>query len=242
MFYVDLFSGSGLDKVKAKNYILIGSPFISVLNHKDRFTKFFFCEENADYKIALELRLNALGIKNKEIYTNCNFDIDEIIQNIKEYKDSYTFFFIDPYSTEFEWSSMKKVLIFYSDILYTFMTNEIERIREAAFADSSKKQPTLEKIYGDNSWKDKEKTSVQIYKENILKIRPNGIVESINIGDRYDLIFVTNKTKGNNKWMQGIIQAKKEIEKNSKEAVRISLSKFFEGQKDLASFFNIKKI
>ena len=32
------------------------------------------------------------------------------------------------------------------------------------------------------------------------------------------------------------------IEKNSKEAVRISLSKFFEGQKDLASFFNIKKI
>lgn len=88
----------------------------------------------------------------------------------------------------------------------------------------------------------KTKTSVDIYKENILKIRPNGIVESINIGDYYDLIFVTNKTKGNNKWMQGIIQAKTEIEKNSKEAVRISLSKFFEGQKDLESFFNIKKI
>lgn len=72
MFYVDLFSGSGLDKVKQKNYILIGSPFISVLNHKDKFTKYFFCEENSDYRTALESRLNVLGISNKEIYEDCN--------------------------------------------------------------------------------------------------------------------------------------------------------------------------
>ena len=241
MFYVDLFSGSGLDRVKTKNYILIGSPFISVLNHKTQFTKFFFCEENTDFRNTLELRLDSLQIKNKEIYKDCNFDIDEIIRKIKEYPDSHIFFFIDPYSTEFEWNSMKKILSTYSDVLFTFMTRPIERIREASFAQSGKKQPTLLRIYGDDSWNNKTKSSVDIYKENILKIRPNGIVESINIGDYYDLIFVTNKTKGNNKWMQGIIQAKREIEKNSKEAVKISQSKYFEGQKDLASFFNTKK-
>ncbi len=241
MFYVDLFSGSGLDKVKKKNYMVIGSPFISVLNHKDKFTKFFFCEEDINYRQALELRLDSLEIQNKEIYKNCNSDIDEIIKNIKKYKDSYIFFFIDPFSTQFEWDSMKKVLATRSDILFTFMTSQIERVREQAFADSSKKQPTLKKIYGDDSWNNKDKTLVDIYKGNILKTRPNGIVESINIGDYYDLIFITNKTSGNNKWMQGIIQVKKEIEKNPKKAVEISLSKYFEGQQELASFFNIKK-
>lgn len=157
MFYVDLFSGSGLDRVKTKNYILLGSPFISVLNHSNKFTKFFFCEEDKNFRTALELRLDALGIKNKEIHTDCNLDIDKIIDDIKKYRDSHIFFFIDPYSTEFEWNSMKKVLLTYSDVLFTFMTKPIERIRGAAFAQSGKKQPVLLKIYGDDSWNNKNK-------------------------------------------------------------------------------------
>ena len=39
MIYVDLFCGSGLDRLKSKNDILIGSPLISILNHKSKFDR-----------------------------------------------------------------------------------------------------------------------------------------------------------------------------------------------------------
>jgi three-Cys-motif partner protein len=234
MYYVDLFSGSGLNKLRTKNDILIGSPFIAVLNHRKKFTKFIFCEQNSKYKEALDLRLKKIKVDNYAILPgNCNQIIDGIVHEIENSKKAHSFFFIDPYAMEFHWRSMVKVLKTYSDILFTFMTNSVNRAREAAFASPQKKTPALNNFFGDDSWKNPSKDVVEIYKSNILKIRPRGLIESIKIDTYYDLIFITNKTKGENKWMKGIIQAKKEIESNSKRAVQISLDKIKRGQKDL---------
>mgnify|MGYP001606046319 CR=1 FL=1 len=239
MFYIDLFCGSGLDRLKSKNDLLIGSPFIAILNHRLKFNSFFFCDNNKDYYTTLKSRIEVLGIPNTDISKeDCNLEIDKIIETIKKSKKSHSFFFIDPYSTEFNWASMNKVLKIYGDVLFTFMTPAINRIRDSAFAQSNNKTEVLDKFFGDKSWNNPAKDVVEIYKENILKIREKGLIESVRIADYYDLIFITNKTKKENRWMRGIIKAKKEIESNSKQAVKIALDKCKRGQKDLSTFWS----
>ena len=132
---------------------------------------------------------------------------------------------------------MSKVLKTYSDVLFTFMTPAINRIRDAAFAQPHNKTEVLDKLFGDKSWNNPKKDVVDIYKENVLKVRERGLIESVRIADYYDLIFITNKTKKENQWMRGIIKAKNEIETNSKQAVKITLDKLKRGQKDLNSFY-----
>src|SRR3989344_2023355 len=232
MIYVDLFCGSGLDRLKSKNDILIGSPLISILNHKSKFNKFFFCDNEESYCNALKSRIQTLNINNVQIYNeDCNEVIDKIISDLNKFKKPHSFFFIDPFSTEFSWNSMIKILKTYSDVLFTFMTPAINRIRDAAFAQPHNKTEVLDKFFGDKSWNDSSKDIVEIYKENILKVRGKALIESVRIADYYDLIFITNKTKKENQWMRGIIKAKKEIEANSKQAVKITLDKLKRGQK-----------
>jgi len=242
MIYVDLFCGSGLNRLKSQNDLLIGSPLVSILNHKSKFNKFFFCDNKDEYCSALQSRIQILNINNTKIYKgDCNKIIDQIISDIKKFKKPHSFFFIDPYSTEFSWNSMNKVLKTYSDVLFTFMTPAINRIRESAFAQPYNKTEVLDNFFGNKSWNNSLKDVVEIYKENILKAREKALIESVRIADYYDLIFITNKTKKENQWMRGIIKAKNEIEANSKQAVKITLDKLKRGQKDLESFFNIKK-
>jgi len=231
MFYADLFSGSGLNMLKSKKDLLIGSPFIATLNHKDKFTKFFFCEGKVEYNKALDSRLKCLNTNSYDIYPkDCNKVVDNILTEIKKFSRPHSFFFIDPYAMEFEWKSMKKVLENPCDILFTFMTNNVVRARKSAFSLPNNKTDILDKFYGNKLWKDRLKSEIEIYIENICKARPKAIIETVRIGSYYDLIFVTKRTKSENKWMRGIVQAKKEIEANS------TLDKLKRGQSDLSEF------
>jgi len=242
MYYVDLFAGSGINKIKNGRNFLIGSPLISALNHYDKYTKMFYAEKNPEYAKALQLRLKTLGKKNLEVFEGKYEDyLPNILTRINK-PDAYTFFFIDPHSTEFSWEHMQEILSTRSDILFTFMTTEINRA--AGFARSGLGgEEKLKNLFGDNSWSSAKSPEelVQIYKKNILKIRTNAVIKTIKVQSQqfnfyYHLFFITNKTKGQNPWIKAIDTVKKEIEKNSDAAVKMALRIINKEQTQLFQF------
>lgn len=244
-YYIDLFAGSGINKIKGKNDdFIIGSPLISSLNHADSYDSMIFCEKNPSYSEALNLRLKILKKNNliimKKEYELC---LNEIIKKVSD-KNTYSFFFIDPNSTEFSWDSMKKVLQVRSDIIFNFMTSEIFRAVGLAKAGISAGE-NLTRLFGDEAWNEAYDAEelIEIYKKNILKERPEAPIKTIKVKSKqfnfcYHLLFITNKTKGGNGWLRAIDKAKKEIESNSDIAVKNALDIIKKRQSELSQYCN----
>ena len=81
----------------------------------------------------------------------------------------------------------------------------------------------------------------EIYKENILKKRPNAPIRIIKVKSEqfnfcYHLFFITNETKGGNSWLIAIDKAKKEIEANSDVIVIKALDIVKKRQAELSQF------
>jgi len=135
-YYVDLFAGSGINKMKNKKDFLIGSPLIATLRYRNKFTKLFFCESDLSLFDSLKERLDYF--KEQKLLTfskNCNECLDDIIREINK-DQGYSFFFIDPHCMEFDWGSMKKVLNLRSDIVFTLMIFLSSTFISAIFASS----------------------------------------------------------------------------------------------------------
>lgn len=228
IYYVDLFAGSGINKIRNTTDFFIGSPLIAALNHANAYSELIFCEKNSQYAKALDLRLKTLDKNNLTIKQ----DYETCLSNILEKAGTphtYSFFFIDPYSTEFIWEAMEKILKVRSDIVFTFMTSEIYRAVGCAKAGYGG-EDKLDKLFGNQSWKKANNSEelINIYKEKILKTRLNAPILTIKIKSdefnfHYHLFFITNQTKGENQWLRAIDKAQKEIEKNSDVAVRTVL-------------------
>jgi len=241
-YYVDLFAGSGLNRMKNTKDILIGSPLIAALNHSNVYAKMVFCEKSERFSEALDLRMQSLGRNNlqvqKDKYENCLNDIIKLTRGNK----TYSFFFIDPYSMEFSWKSMSSILKVRSDIVFVFMTSEIFRAVGLAKVGGSKGEQ-LTKFFGNAKWASAKCADdlVNIYTQNIMEIRAEAPIKTIRIKSRrfnfcYHIIFITNKTKGGNKWLRAFDKAKKEIESNSDLAVLKTLDIVKKRQSQLTQY------
>jgi len=225
--YIDLFAGSGINRIGEKKDSFIGSPFIALFNHSNKFTRFIFCESNSTFYNALNKRIVALNFNNTILYPqDCCSQMDNILEGINGETNTYNFFFIDPYNTEFSWASMKKILNIRSDILLTFMTRTIWRdcCTEKATGHG---HLVLNRFFGDESWKKakNENDLIEIYKKNILNERGDAVtldtkINSSKGGFNYSLIFVTHRTSGGNPWLNPIKDAKNEIEKHTDISIK----------------------
>ena len=244
-YYVDLFAGTGINKMKEKEDFLIGSPLIvSLSNHSALYDEMIFCEKDDEYSEALNLRLAFLKKKNlvvmKQKYEDC---LDEILKRVNQ-RNTYSFFFIDPNCMEFAWIDMVKVLKSRSDIIFNFMTSEICRAVGLVKKERSQGE-SITRVFGDDCWKKAkcEEELVEIYKENILKERKEAPIRTIKIKSKkhhfcYHLLFITNKTKKGNQWLRAIDKLKKEIEAHSDKAVLLALDLVKKRQTDLFQFRN----
>lgn len=241
-YFIDLFAGSGINKIKDSEDFLIGSPLIASLKYFNGYDCLYFCEADKKLFSALESRVSSLKRENLKIKKeDCNVLLDQIIEEI-EGDLNYAFFFIDPHCMEFNWENMKKVLALRSDIIFTFMSSEINRA--LGYAQSGLGgDKRLTNFFGNNSWKkanDAEEL-LNIYKDNILKERPNAIIKTIKIQSTkfnfyYYLFFITNETKNKNPWLKAIDKAKTEIESNSDEAIKMALDIVKRRQTELSAF------
>ncbi len=239
-YYVDLFAGSGINRMKNKGDFLIGSPLIAALKYRNKFTKLFFCENNLSLFDALKERVDYF--KEQKLLTspkNCNDCLDDIIKEINS-NNSYSFFFIDPHCMEFNWESMKKVLNLRSDIVFTLMSGQIIRTVQLAKKYKECAGEGLNTLFGDDSWKSIEDVDdlVRVYSENIIKEKEDCIVNNIKIQSKkfnfvYHILFITHKTKNDSPWLKALEKAKKEIEFNSDKSVEMALELITKRQRTL---------
>ena len=199
-----------------------------------------FCEKDPQLFNALNLRIASLCKTNLfTINCNCNINLNQIINKINK-KDVYSLFFVDPCSTEFSWDSMKLLLQTRTDIIFNFMSNQIRRTAGLC-KDGTCDGRVLDEFFGDNSWRkwqSGDEELLQIYVNNILKERKDAVIKIIKIksakhGFCYFLLFITNKTKGENPWLKAVDKAKKEIESNSDKSVEMALDLIKNRQKTL---------
>lgn len=231
-YFIDLFAGSGLNKVMGKKDFLIGSPFIASLNFGKNYDEMIFCEKEPELFKALDSRVKSLNRKNLAVLNcDCNSSISQITTKVNR-RGVYSLFFVDPFNTEFSWNSMASLLSIRTDIIFNFMSNQIRRT-VGLFHQKKLGEKQLTEFFGDDSWKqwksgDGDEELVKIYTQNIIKVRQDAVIKQIKIHSKkhgfcYFLLFITNKTKGDNPWLKGIDKAKDEIELNSDKSVEMAL-------------------
>lgn len=110
LVYVDLFAGAGLSRIRETNKIIKSSPLIS-LSIPTKFDNYIFCEQEKEKYSALVARTK--DDKNVKIFNeDTNLAVEKICDSIPQYSKTntvLTFCFVDPYSLNLEFSTIKKL-------------------------------------------------------------------------------------------------------------------------------------
>lgn len=119
--YIDLFSGPGKAIIKKQNKIVNTSALLSLLV-KDKFDKYIFCDVSAENIEVLRKRVSTIHDKDNITYLvgDSNLLINEILKNIPKYSKSnkvLSFCFVDPFSLNIHFNTIKKLSNYYVDFL-----------------------------------------------------------------------------------------------------------------------------
>jgi three-Cys-motif partner protein len=247
MYYVDLFSGSGINRIAGSSVRCYGSPLIiNELQRKKNkyFTKMFLNEKNKEKAQALESCLAANQATECEVtHKDANLRLKEIESELHE--KSHSLIFVDPYSTAFSWKSMESILALNSDIFFLFNTTQMPRaITRASNPDGQpmrffKDFNKVKEVYQD-PYKTQEGTSAIFdeYKQDVLDARGvETLMDSIRInGGGYDMLFVTRFTSGGSPWWRAVTELKNKIESYDASSVEKTLRVLLKEQSKLTDF------
>jgi three-Cys-motif partner protein len=78
MYYIELFAGSGLCRIKNSNDVLAGSPILVAALSKRPFDKYILVDMDPDFCGALEKRLDKFNVEREIIQADCNLAINEV--------------------------------------------------------------------------------------------------------------------------------------------------------------------
>lgn len=249
LIYIDLFSGSGINKIKDSGEIFVGSPlaFIdSVSNRHLTFDKMYFNDINPSYIEALNKRLKYLGKKdtfnwiseNYELFNlDCNEAIDTITKKINSFKFKNYLAFIDPIKWQLNWSSLKKLLsIKNGDIFITLQSlltaKEIGSLKKGRLKE---KKELLKNFLGEENEEvitnldltegiNLTEAVRKLYIDKIKEYKPYVEYIKISAGGipyNYYLIYATGKPEP--KWSDAIMSLKNFIESYSGIEVTTSI-------------------
>ena len=152
--FIDLFSGSGKNRIKKSNKILLGSPLLAITTTYP-FTGYFFVDSSPEKTKSLEQRCSAyLFPENINIFTgDCNKVVERVVDLLKPNQNhSLNLAFLDPQGFELEWSTLAKLasikrmdlIIYYPQMGFTRYLNE-------AFL--TKGPNAVDKFFGGDEWR-----------------------------------------------------------------------------------------
>lgn len=106
--YIDLYSGSGLCRVKGSTQVLLGSPLIA-LSVDAPFDRYIFCENNPERYSALEKRIKTDYPKHSVhlILGDCEKSASDICAKVPS--DSLALCFVDPFDCDFDFDTLKTI-------------------------------------------------------------------------------------------------------------------------------------
>ncbi len=247
MYYLDLLAGSGINKIKDKDWYFLGSPLILAkkIYPYYKFKKMLFVEKDQAYATALEarLKLSLEDDKFQVINKNCNDVVSDIKSNFES--PYHCLIFADPFSTQLDWKTLESLLELNSDIILNFQTAAIPRGQmgepfKRIFKDYTRaleickeapqgsiRERLLELYINDIKQSGKKRGGILIESAKVRSVRQGGF--------SYDLLFITRFTSGRSPWIAAIRDAKDYIEKNSDKTVDLAMQILFEGQKTLVN-------
>lgn len=155
--YIDLYSGPGVVKVKKSGKCLKGSPLLS-LSVQRPFDKYIFCEANDSYLEALKERVskNYGHCDSSFIEGDCNKCLQEIIREIPPYSKKQTvlsFCFVDPFSLELHFDTIKSLATRYVDFLILLALDMDARRNIANYFKVSNKK--IDRFLGNSDWRER---------------------------------------------------------------------------------------
>lgn len=217
LYYVDLFSGSGLVSPKDNpNQHILGSPVLmATLANKYPFKKCYFFEK--EFHHALQTRLGTLENNGKlscedyEVFSDdCNLVADGLIDELKTMQNAHFLLFVDPWSTQINWETMEKLLsLKYPafDMIFNFQSFGVNR--------KSHNPELMCQFFGDEGYKSclkitsgkpKFEALKKYYIQKLKQFDSINTVYNIKVssgnGFYYDLLYTTRKE--NPKWKGGI--------------------------------------
>jgi len=178
-WYIDLFSGPGLNFVRETRDYLPGSPILACNSYKP-FTQYIFIEKNRQRYESLKRILSRLNLSNCRIY---NEDCYAVISNLHINAD-HSFIFADcEKPSDIRWGTIEKLLRHKSDLIVVFHTESVNRV--LGRARKSGKSDTLTEMLGDDSWRNAESGSevLDIFMKKLRSYRE--FVKSIKIRGSY---------------------------------------------------------
>ena len=168
LIYIDAFAGTGeveLTSVdEGKKEFIEGSAKIAMDVDKKPFDEYIFVEKDQDRCIQLNSLKEAYQNKNIQIE---NEDANDFLQNLqKDWRRYRGVLFLDPFATEVEWVTIEKISSFEAlDTWILFPTSAIARmlpLKREPDSISSEWANRLNRIYGDDSWRDLYSINPQI--------------------------------------------------------------------------------
>lgn len=154
--YVDLYAGAGKAKIRDTSKILLGSPLLS-LNIPDKFDKYIFCEKNEALIEGLETRVRReySDVPVSFVGGDCNEKVDEILGLIpRGSKDNkvLTFCFVDPFSLDIEFETIRKLSSRFTDFLILFAFSDAKRNESVYIKENNDR---IDKFLGTDAWREK---------------------------------------------------------------------------------------
>lgn len=129
--YIDLYSGAGKALVRNSGKVLLGSPLLA-LNIPDKYDKYIFCEKEPRLLNSLKTRVSRKypDVHPRFIEGDCNEKVDEIIGHIpvaSKTNKVLTFCFVDPFSLDIEFQTIKKLATRFTDFLILLAFSDANR-------------------------------------------------------------------------------------------------------------------
>ncbi len=214
-YYLDLFAGPGLNRIKETGDLILGSPLLADLIPKaaKKFDKLLLIERDQNDANALRKLLPKADVFHNDVNAD---GLDLALKVAQRGSASVPMLaFVDPEGLAVHWATLDKLLRTWSDVIINYQPLAVRRTIGSIKTNLAYKN-ALNLYFGSDVWKDCENDgqlfqsyliNIQQHKEVVIPIRVNGVG-----GFYYYIIFAVKRTKGAQEWIGAIERAREKIE------------------------------
>ena len=154
--YIDLFAGSGRARIEETNRILLASP-LRAIEISDRFTRYVFCEKDAEKMSALRARVarDYGEVDTRFVDDDANSSVEEILSHFptpSRGTRTLAFCFADPYSlANLKFETVRRLSSRYMDFLILIPTDMDANRNKRRYCRPDNR--TLEMFFGTEEWR-----------------------------------------------------------------------------------------
>lgn len=198
--YLDLFAGPGKVRLKDSGKVLLGSPLLA-LSVPDPFDRYIFCEEDPVAMSALQQRVHGSFPKADVHYVpgDCNKVIDTIVKKIPKPSRQLkvlSFCFVDPFSLNIHFATIKKLSSYLMDFLILLMLMDPMR-NETHYANENSDR--IDHFLGLTAWRSRWKKA-KSQNTNIRKfLATEFAAQVISLGYREDSLKTMVQVRSDDK-------------------------------------------